>query len=237
VPWSRRVISRLVPCDQVVKNSAGTGAALSSGMVVNGSLSKTAVNASAGARSQLSGLIVAALTIVTLIALTGLFEDLPEATLAAIVIAAVVELVDVPALVSMYRVYTRRLGREFGFVARPDFIAAVAALRFRSSTSPPPGCSPSSPRSYTSRAYDYSSPAMSARSGTSCVTSPTIPGSPTSIRRFKRPSTQPVAGGRQLRSPRPHRRHPDRMMIARGQLPSVASAAPSARFVDREEQM
>ena len=28
----------------------------------------------------------------------------------------------------MYRVYTRRLGRDFGFVARPDFIAAVAAL-------------------------------------------------------------------------------------------------------------
>jgi SulP family sulfate permease len=108
--------------------AANLGAALSSGMVVNGSLSKTAVNASAGARSQLSGLVVAALTIITLIALTGLFEDLPEATLAAIVIAAVVELVDIPALVSMYRVYTRRLGREFGFVARPDFIAAVAAL-------------------------------------------------------------------------------------------------------------
>ncbi len=107
---------------------ANLAAALSSGMVVNGSLSKTAVNASAGARSQLSGLIVAALAIITLLALTGLFEDLPEATLAAIVIAAVIELVDVPALISLYRTYSRRLGREFGFVARPDFIAAVAAL-------------------------------------------------------------------------------------------------------------
>ena len=97
-------------------------------MVVAGSLSKTAVNASAGGRSQLSGLIVAALTIVTLLALTGLFEDLPVATLAAIVVAAVVDLVDVRALVSLYRAYSRRLGREFGFVARPDFIAAIAAL-------------------------------------------------------------------------------------------------------------
>ena len=69
-------------------------------MVVNGSLSKTAVNGSAGAHTQLSGLIVAALTILTLLALTGLFEDLPEATLAAIVIAAVIELVDFPALSS-----------------------------------------------------------------------------------------------------------------------------------------
>jgi MFS superfamily sulfate permease-like transporter len=52
-------------------------------MVVNGSLSKTAVNGSAGARSQVSGLVVAALTVLTLLFLSGLFETLPEATLAA----------------------------------------------------------------------------------------------------------------------------------------------------------
>jgi SulP family sulfate permease len=108
--------------------AANLASALSAGMVVNGSLSKTAVNASSGARSQLSGLIVAALSILTLLALTGLFENLPEATLAAIVIAAVIELVDIPALTSLSRAYTRRLGREFGVVARPDFIAALAAL-------------------------------------------------------------------------------------------------------------
>jgi len=107
---------------------ANLAAALTSGMVVNGSVSQTAVNASAGARSQLSGLIVAALTSITLLALTGLFEDLPEATLSAVVIAAVIELVDVPSLIKLYRAYSRRLGREFGFVARPDFIAAIAAL-------------------------------------------------------------------------------------------------------------
>jgi MFS superfamily sulfate permease-like transporter len=50
---------------------ANLAAGLSSGMVVNGSLSKTAVNGSAGAHSQLSGLIVAALTVVTLLLLTG----------------------------------------------------------------------------------------------------------------------------------------------------------------------
>jgi sulfate permease, SulP family len=108
--------------------AANIAAGFSSGMVVNGSLSKTAVNGSAGARTQLSGLIVAVLTILTLLELTGLFEDLPEATLAAIVIAAVMELVDIPALTELYRVHSPRLGREFGFVARPDFIAAIAAL-------------------------------------------------------------------------------------------------------------
>ena len=97
-------------------------------MVVNGSLSKTAVNGAAGARSQLSGLIVAALTVVTLLFLTGLFEELPEATLAAVVIAALIELVDVRALVALYRFHTRGAGSALSLAARPDFIAALAAL-------------------------------------------------------------------------------------------------------------
>jgi len=60
--------------------AANVGAGLCSGIVVNGSLSKTAINGTAGARSQLSGLLVAVMTVVTLLFLTGLFEDLPEAT-------------------------------------------------------------------------------------------------------------------------------------------------------------
>jgi sulfate permease, SulP family len=68
--------------------AANLGSGLSSGMVVNGSLSKTAVNGSAGARSQVSGLVVAAL----------------------------------------YRIATRQLRGIYGIAARPDFIAAVAAL-------------------------------------------------------------------------------------------------------------
>jgi high affinity sulfate transporter 1 len=108
--------------------AANLVAGLSSGMVVNGSLSKTAVNGGAGAKSQLSGLVVAALTVLTLLFLTGLFEDLPEATLAAIVIAALIDLVDVPALVRLYRFHTRGAGRRLALATRPDFVAAAAAL-------------------------------------------------------------------------------------------------------------
>jgi MFS superfamily sulfate permease-like transporter len=97
-------------------------------MVVEGSLSKTAVNASAGARSQLSTLVVAALTVLTLLFLTGLFEDLPEATLAAVVISALIDLVDLPSLARLYRLHTAGLRRIYGFAARPDFISALAAL-------------------------------------------------------------------------------------------------------------
>jgi high affinity sulfate transporter 1 len=108
--------------------AANLGAGLSSGMLVNGSLSKTAVNGGAGAKSQMSSLVVAVLTVVTLLFLTGLFEELPEAVLAAVVIAAVIELVDIPTLVQLYRTYTSGLGRIYGFAARPDFLAAMAAL-------------------------------------------------------------------------------------------------------------
>ena len=96
-------------------------------MVVNGSLSKTAVNGSAGAKT-LSGIVVAALTILTLLFLTGLFEDLPEATLGAVVIAALIELVDIPALVRLYRLHTRGAARVYQVAARPDFVAAFASL-------------------------------------------------------------------------------------------------------------
>ena len=90
---------------------ANLGAGLASGMVVNGSLSKTAVNGSAGAKSQLSPLTAAVLTLVTLLFLTGLFEKLPEATLAAIVVAAVVELVDIASLRRLWRVRTGPAGQ------------------------------------------------------------------------------------------------------------------------------
>ncbi len=108
--------------------AANLAAGLSSGMVVNGSLSKTAVNGSAGARTQASGLVVAVLTVITLLFLTGLFEDLPEATLAAVVIAALIELVDYKALAALWRAYSSRLGQIYGPAARADFIAAVAAM-------------------------------------------------------------------------------------------------------------
>jgi MFS superfamily sulfate permease-like transporter len=75
-----------------------------------------------------SGLVVAVLVIITLLFLTGLFESLPEATLAAVVIAAVIELVDIPSLRRLYGVWTTRLGQICGLAARADFAAAIAAL-------------------------------------------------------------------------------------------------------------
>lgn len=107
--------------------TANLGAGFFSGMIVNGSLSKTAVNGGAGARSQVSGYVVAALTVLTLLFLTPLFANLPEPALAAVVIAAVIELVDVKALRRLYEVSTSQLTAIYGRAARADFIAALGA--------------------------------------------------------------------------------------------------------------
>lgn len=112
----------------VAMGAANLASGLSSGMVVGGSVSKTAVNASAGASTQLSGLSAAGFTILTLLFLTGLFEDLPDATLAAVVIVAVLGLIDVRSLRRYYRLGTGPLRRVSDVAARPDFIAALAGL-------------------------------------------------------------------------------------------------------------
>ena len=64
------------------------GAGLTNGMVVGGSLSKTAAGDAAKAKSQISNAVNAALVVLTLLFLAPFFEDLPETTLAAIVIHA-----------------------------------------------------------------------------------------------------------------------------------------------------
>lgn len=108
--------------------AANVAAGLASGMVVNGSLSKTAVNGSAGAKSQLSGLVCAALTVVTLLLLTGLFEDLrrrrsPPSSSRRWSSSST------SARSSRCTASTREpSGAPYSVAARPDFIAAVAAM-------------------------------------------------------------------------------------------------------------
>ena len=62
------------------------------GFLVVGSLSKTSVATSAGARSQIANLVAAAFTFLTLIFLTPMFRNMSQPALAAIVIAAMLHL-------------------------------------------------------------------------------------------------------------------------------------------------
>jgi high affinity sulfate transporter 1 len=65
---------------------------LFSGFLVVGSLSKTSVAMAAGARSQFANLVAAVFCLLTLLFLTPLFRNMPQPTLAAIVIAAMLHL-------------------------------------------------------------------------------------------------------------------------------------------------
>jgi MFS superfamily sulfate permease-like transporter len=77
------------------------------GLACGGSLSQTAVNDGAGARSELSAIVAAVLSLITVIALTPLFQDLPEAVLAALIIHAVSHLMKLTEMRRYYRLARR----------------------------------------------------------------------------------------------------------------------------------
>ena len=68
---------------------ANAGSGLVGGLAGGGSLSQSAVNEDAGARSEVSPLVASVLILVTVLFLTPLFKNLPEAVLAALIIYAV----------------------------------------------------------------------------------------------------------------------------------------------------
>ena len=88
----------------VALGAANLGAGVLQGFPVDASLSRSAVGAGAGVRTRLSGLFVALLIVATMLFLTPLFDGLPQATLAAIIIAAVIGLVDVSGFRWLWRV-------------------------------------------------------------------------------------------------------------------------------------
>jgi sulfate permease, SulP family len=96
--------------------AANLAVSLGHGYPVAGGLSQSAVNDQAGAKTPLALVICSVTLAICLLFLTGLLTNLPKAVLAAIVFTAVYKLVDVAALVRMWR------------ISRIDFYAAAIAL-------------------------------------------------------------------------------------------------------------
>src|SRR6476620_696310 len=96
--------------------AANVAAGLFQGFPVSTSGSRTAVAEQNGARSQVTGLVGAGAVTLMLVFFPGLLRNLPQPTLAAIVIAASLSLADLPGL--------RRLWRQ----RRSDFALAMAAF-------------------------------------------------------------------------------------------------------------
>lgn len=96
--------------------AANTAAGLFQGFPIGASLSKSAANDRAGARSPMSLIVAAVATAMVALFLTPLFKDLPEAALGAIVIVAVSEMERIGPLKRLWR------------LRRADFALALVAL-------------------------------------------------------------------------------------------------------------
>jgi len=83
---------------------ANLATGLFTGMPVSSSASRTPVAEAAGAQTQMTSIVAAVAIGVGLVAAPGILADLPTATLAAVVIAAGLSLVDVGSLVRLWRI-------------------------------------------------------------------------------------------------------------------------------------
>ena len=83
--------------------AANLAAGLFQGFPVSTSGSRTAVAERSGAKTQLTGVTGAALIIVMIVLVPGLFRNLPQPALAAVVITASLSLADIPATVRLWR--------------------------------------------------------------------------------------------------------------------------------------
>ena len=82
---------------------ANLGAGLFQGFPVSTSGSRTAVAERSGAKTQFTGVTGAALIILMIVLLPGLFRNLPQPALAAVVITASLSLADIPGTVRLWR--------------------------------------------------------------------------------------------------------------------------------------
>jgi high affinity sulfate transporter 1 len=94
---------------------ANMACGLFGGLGVAGSLSKTAAASEAKGRSQITGIVAAALSLVVVVAIAPALSSLPRAVLSAIVVNAVWKLMDFAAL------------RRYARIWRNDIVAAIVA--------------------------------------------------------------------------------------------------------------
>ena len=112
---------------------ANIAGSLFSGYPVTGGFSRTAVSYSAGAKTLLASLVTGGIVVLTLLLLTPLFYYLPKAVLAAVVIVAVVGLIEVAEGVRLFKL-KRADGACFlitfiatlGFGVEPGVLTGVA---------------------------------------------------------------------------------------------------------------
>jgi high affinity sulfate transporter 1 len=96
--------------------ASNIAAGLFQGFPVSTSGSRTAVAEQAGSKTQVTGLVGAGMILLIIVLVPGLLQDLPQPTLAAVVIAASLSLADIAGTRHLYH------------VRRAEFILSVAAF-------------------------------------------------------------------------------------------------------------
>lgn len=71
--------------------------------VISGAFSRSAVNHNAGAKTAVSNIVMSVTVMVTLLFLMPLFQYTPNLVLGAIIVTAVVGLIDVPAAFNIWK--------------------------------------------------------------------------------------------------------------------------------------
>ena len=112
----------------IASGTANIGAGLFQGFPVDGSFSQSSLNDTAGARTQLAGVVTALAVAAVLVALTGLLVNLPDAVLGAIIIVAVLPLIKIGDLRRLWRLQRPSEGGSVWLPARLDL--ASAAITF-----------------------------------------------------------------------------------------------------------
>ncbi len=108
---------RIVPDQELVGlGMANVASAVSGGYPVTGGFARSVVNFDAGAETPLAGAFTAIGIAVATVAFTPLFFHLPQATLAATIVVAVLSLVDLKALARTWR------------YSRTDFLAMATTI-------------------------------------------------------------------------------------------------------------
>jgi high affinity sulfate transporter 1 len=87
--------------------TANIASALSQGFAVSGADSRTAMSDAAGGRTQVTGLVAAAIIALVLLFFTGPLRYIPVAALGAVLVKAALSLVDITALQTIYRIDRR----------------------------------------------------------------------------------------------------------------------------------
>ena len=87
----------------IALGAANIGAGLSSAFPVTGSLSRTVVNADAGAKTSMAGALTSLFIVLVSLYFTGFFRDLPLTVLAATIIVSIWKLVELKPFIDTWR--------------------------------------------------------------------------------------------------------------------------------------